>query len=168
MAPFSVTVTVTLSVTGDVYKRQPLYNLIVASLRIVYVLYLPLDNCRHLVARAQRRAFARLHGVALIAIRHGVSAVGMRLAVILPGVAVRGDLDFGFVLLDLQRAAHVGDLIVFGHVLVSFINDDGALGHKLILVQADLRPAAVDGNRLHLVACLLYTSQAGGKNVKCR
>ena len=76
----------------------------------------------------------------------------MRLAVVLPGVAVRGDLDFGFVLPDLQRAGHVGDNIVRGYVVVVFVNDDRGLRHKLILVHANHGLAAVDGNRLHLVA----------------
>ena len=107
---------------------------------------------RHLVAGRQGCEFARRHGVVHAVIVHGVAAVGMRLAVVLPGVAVRGDLDFGFVLPDLQRAGHVGDNIVRGYVVVVFVNDDRGLRHKLILVHANHGLAAVDGNRLHLVA----------------
>ena len=116
------------------------------------VRYAALHRRRHLVAGRQGCEFARRHGVVHAVIVHGVAAVGMRLAVILPGVAVRGDLDFGFVLPDLQRAGHVGDNIVPGYVVVIFVNDDRGLRHKLILVHANHGLAAVDGNRLHLVA----------------
>ena len=107
---------------------------------------------RHNVAGQQGCEFARCHGVVHAVIVHGVAAVGMRLAVILPGVAVRGDLDFGFVLPDLQRAGHVGDNIVPGYVVVVFVNDDRGLRHKPAFVHADHGLAAIDGNRLHLVA----------------
>ena len=107
---------------------------------------------RHLVAGRQGCEFARRHGVVHAVIVHGVAAVGMRLAVVLPGVAVRGDGDGLLVLSDLQRAGHVGDNIVRGYVVVVFVNDDRGLRHKPILVHANHGLAAVDGNRLHLVA----------------
>ena len=116
------------------------------------VRYAALHRRRHLVAGRQGCEFARRHGVVHAVIVHGVAAVGMRLAVVLPGVAVRGDLDFGFVLPDLQRAGHVGDNIVRGYVVVVFVNDDRGVRHKPILVHANHGLAAVDGNRLHLVA----------------
>ncbi len=116
------------------------------------VRYAAFNLRRHNVAGRQGRGFARCHSVALFAIRYGVAAVGMGLAVVLPRVAVRGDLDFGFVLLDLQRAGHVGDLVVLGYVVVIFVNDDRGIRHKFALVHANHGLAAVDGNRLHLVA----------------
>ena len=115
-------------------------DLVIVLRAVRNVLYRADDRRRQREASGrQLLALARGHGICFAVVDNGVAAVGMRLAVILPGVVVRRDGDDLFALRDGQRAVRIGDGVVLGQrVALQLVAGDG------VGAAADSRLAALD------------------------
>ena len=115
-------------------------DLVIVLRAVRNVLYRADDRRRQREASGrQLLALARGHGICFAVVANGVAAVGVLLAVILPGAAVRRDGDDLFALRDGQRAGLIGDGVVLGQrVALQLVAGDG------VGAAADSRLAALD------------------------
>ena len=115
-------------------------DLVIVLRAVRNVLYRADDRRRQREASGrQLLALARGHGICFAVVANGVAAVGVLLAVILPGAAVRRDGDDLLVLRNGQRAVRIGDIVVLGlRVALQRVAGD------LVGAAADSRLAALD------------------------
>ena len=115
-------------------------DLVIVLRAVRNVLYRADDRRRQREASGrQLLALARGHGICFAVVANGIAAVGVLLAVILPGAAVRRDGDDLLVLRNGQRAVRIGDIVVLGlRVALQRVAGDG------VGAAADSRLAALD------------------------